>query len=357
MRLKSCVAIELGLAAAITIGLFAATLAMAQVVDDFFAARRGDGLAVAAATGGPVEVPGALEPIVPTYGVFGGIRDDVLLAPLKSGTIERVKVNRGGSSISLRIDLSDGARAAFKPDQTNRQSIPRKEVAAFRIDRLLGIGAVPPACGRSFDAAAIFAHLAASSAVYVPRLQAEMITEDGQVGGEMSWWIPDIDRALIDGYPIDDASGIVVWTQYLTAGQPIPLGDRAFAAQISDMVVFDFLINNPDRWSGGNANMSPDGRVLYFMDNTMSFAPDPDGHGRTREYLHRSQKFSRQLVAGLRNLSRARIEAAMSHHTAPFETLLTTAEIDGVMARRKLALDYIDDLIARHGAGAVLVFP
>lgn len=355
MRLGSCVAIELSLAAAITAGLGAATLAVTRVIADLAA----DADAAARITAPMVvEPPGELEPLSPDYGVFGGIRDDVLLAPLGTGTIERVRVNRGGSSISLRIDLSNGARAAFKPAQTNRQSIPRKEVAAFRINRLLGLSSVPPACGRAFFAEAIYAALSPSSLVYLPRLETEMIVgDDGRVAGEMSWWIPEIDRAVIAGYPIDDPSGIVVWTRYLTAGEAIPLADRAFSAQISNMVVFDFLINNPDRWSGGNANMSPDGRVLYFMDNTMSFSPDPDGHSRTRAFLYRAQKFSRQLVAALRSLTRERIRAAMAHDVAPFEVLLTEDEIDGVMARQKLALAHIDELIATHGEGAVLVFP
>ena len=49
-----------------------------------------------------------------------------------------VKLNHGGTSLSLRIDFAGGARAAFKPEQTHPQSDPRRrEIAAYRIDRLL----------------------------------------------------------------------------------------------------------------------------------------------------------------------------------------------------------------------------
>src|SRR5687768_935120 len=42
---------------------------------------------------------------------FEGRPDDELLAPLRTGSIRAVKFNRGGSSISLRIEFDNGARA------------------------------------------------------------------------------------------------------------------------------------------------------------------------------------------------------------------------------------------------------
>ena len=50
------------------------------------------------------------------------------------------------------------------------------------------------------------------------------------------------------------------------------------AAQVSTLIVFDFLTANPDRYSGGNMKMSPDGKQLFFMDNTMSFYVDGNGN-------------------------------------------------------------------------------
>ena len=60
-------------------------------------------------------------------------------------------------------------------------------------------------------------------------------------------------------------------------GTFIPPEKRPLAAQLSDLVLFDFLTANPDRYSGGNIKMSPDGSQLYFMDNTMAFFLNPDG--------------------------------------------------------------------------------
>jgi len=301
--------------------------------------------------------PANLQPAARPLTVFDGVADDVLLEPLRTGKIVKVKVNKGGSSISLRLDFDNGSRAAFKPNQTNMQTIPRKEVAAFRINRLLGLNSVAPAVGREFHWDDIVAALAPDHRFHLPRLQAEMVRDDGFVAGELSWWIPVITHAEITRFRIDSVEGIVTWKRYLAAGGKIPPRARPMAAQISDMLLFDFVINNMDRWSGGNTRASADGSTLYFMDNTLSFGVDPDGHPKSLVYLQRAQRFSRSLVTALRNLDRRQLRAALDHDVEPFDELLTDGEVDSVLSRRDVALDYIGQLIELHGEAEVLVFP
>jgi hypothetical protein len=298
-----------------------------------------------------------VEPISADVGMFHGISDDLLLEPLRTSPIASVKANRGGSSVSLRVELANGARAAFKPHQTMRQSMPRKEVAAFRINRLLGLSSVQPAIGRKFRVDEVLGNLRPDSVPLRPRLMAEMIQEEGWVTGALSWWIPVIKDGKVGRYDIDSTEGVVTWKRYLTVGESIPHEDRDLVAQISNVLLFDFLINNVDRWSGGNAKVSEDGRTLYFMDNTMSFAEKPRGLEKVRSYLQRSQKFSRALVAAARQLTAERVREVLERDRGPFDLLLTEGEIDALMARRDFALRYIDDLIAVHGESAVLEFP
>jgi hypothetical protein len=296
---------------------------------------------------------------VPRVELFEGVSDEVLLAPLRTGAIREVKFNRGGSSISLRLELDNGARAAFKPLQTNLHSIPRYEIAAYRINRMLGLSSVAPAIGRSLPVADLLASLRPDSVGFRSRIEAEMIHDGAEVAGELSWWIPVIVPPTVGEYIIDSTEGVMTWGRYLGVDAVVPHEDLSIIGQISDMVIFDFVIDNNDRWSGSNVWSSTDGRTLYFMDNTLSFGRDREGDGtsKTRTYLHKVEKFSRILVASLRQLSAEAIRAEMEIDRGPFEVLLTDDEIRNVMKRRRFALDYIDGLIEKHGAEAVLVFP
>ena len=290
---------------------------------------------------------------------FVGKPDKELLAPLREQTITRVRFNKGGTSISLRVDFADGSRAAFKPDQTNYQTIPRKEIAAYRIARLLGIDTVPPALGRKFRREDVVSKLDDRSRELLPRFLAEVKTdENGMIQGELSHWIPEIRDFEIGGFRIDSVDGMVTWKRFLQQGdRKIPPGAQHALPQLSTMLAFDYLINNSDRWSGSNAKGSPDGKVLYLMDNTLSFGPEREGHTRVRIYLERSKKFSRRLIAALRSLDDEVVRKAMTRDTEPYPRLLTDAEIRAVLHRRGRLIEYVDALIQEHGEAAVLAYP
>lgn len=361
MRLRSCIAIEI---------LVGATIASGLVVGGWVAGQRlrvelgSEALAATTKIPEPVRrVPTQRAPALelnlaeePT-GMFLGVSDEVLLGPLRESPITKVKFNRGGSSVSLRLDFENGSRAAFKPQQVNWQSIPRREIAAFRVNRLLGLSSVPPAIGRRFKVSDLLEKLHPDSSYFKPRLVAELTDHGGMVAGALSWWIPVIERGRVGGYELDSMEGIVTWKRFLTVGTPIPKRDHTLVRQISDMVVFDFIINNADRWSGGNARVSDDGRLLYFMDNTLSFGTSAVGHSKPRTYLQRCQKFSNSLVEHLRELDENELRRVLAADVSPFSVLLADNEISALMSRRDRALEYIDGLIRQHGAKSVLVFP
>ena len=104
-------------------------------------------------------------------GTFLGMADDLLLERVRRQPIVRVKLNKGGSSLSFRVDFADGSRAAFKPAQTNLQTIPRREVAAYRLNRLLGLNAVAPAAPRMISRDELFTHLHPETLAALPRIQ------------------------------------------------------------------------------------------------------------------------------------------------------------------------------------------
>jgi hypothetical protein len=355
VRLSTCIALEVFCAGALTCGVWAgARHGLAEISKSIGWAEASEARAPRPPS---VDTEAGVLGDVDTVGVFDGVSDEVLLEPLRTGAITSIKFNRGGSSISLRVDFDNGSRAAFKPRQTNLHSIPRYEVAAFRVNRLLGLSSVAPALGREFAVDAIMSALRPDSRVFAPRMTEEMVSSDGKVIGELSRWIPVIEPAKIEGYLIDSTDGVLTWTRYLRAGAPIPAPEWNLVAQISDMVVFDFVIDNADRFSGRNVWVSGDGRVLYFMDNTLSFGGGSRGSFKSRAYLSKVQKFSRAMVSGLRRLSVDTLGEATGRDLGPFDVILTGDEIANVIGRRDFAIGYIDGLIDQHGAENVLVFP
>lgn len=357
MRLGTCIALELAALAGAVGGVWFAASHGAELVGAYI-----DRHQASAATAS--EVPGAA--VVPLERsqlaarrspdtVFGA-PDAELLAPL-AATPVRVKINRGGSSLSLRLDFASGARAAFKPMQIHPQSDPRREIAAYRIDRLLGIGHVPPARSAAFAVEDLIAAAdPANRSATASRIEQEGIPRDGKLCGELSWWIPAIKRVRIGGRYVDEPDGEALWTEYLQAGAVIPGELRPTLAQIAAVIVFDVVIDNSDRWSGNNTQGSPDDRILYFMDNTLAFSQYTLGHTANLSRLYRIQVFPRGLIGRLRTLSAEAVASALAHDDV-LGPLLGEAEIRAVMSRRDHLVEYVDRLIADLGEDAVLALP
>ena len=286
-------------------------------------------------------------------GTFLGMSDELLLERVRSQPILGMKLNKGGATLSFRVDLADGSRAAFKPAQTDLRTIPRKEVAAYRLNRLLGLNAVPPATPRLVSRDEILSHLHPDSVAELPRIRAETVFNPaGRTAGVVMYWVPGIKDS-----GLDTPEGIHESIQWLTQGQPIPVDKRALAAQLSQLVVFDFLTSNPDRYSGGNIKTSADGSRLLFMDNTMSFFIEPEGNEHTRSILHRTQRFSRKLYQALDRVTVPALERILAQSSPDEYQILTPSEIRAVVARRDLVRRHIDGLVASYGPRNVLVFP
>jgi len=297
---------------------------------------------------------GDLRVSLESSGTFLGMSDDLLLARVRTQPIVRFKFNHGGSSVSFRVEFADGSRAAWKPTQTNTQTIPRKEIAAYRLNRLLGLNAVPPAAPRAVSRDELLSHLHPESLEFLPRIKAETIFgPNGVTMGTASYWIP-----VIKDSGFDTPEGQKLSQTWLSVGgEPIPPDRLSFARQISDLILFDFLTSNPDRYSGGNMKMSPDGSELFFMDNTMSFFVDPQGTEKNREVLYRTQRFSRELYQALDRVTVPTLQRALAQEPGANYEILTPAEIDAVVGRRQLLQRYIGDLIGKYGAREVLFFP
>src|SRR4029079_3605164 len=107
-------------------------------------------------------------------------------------------------------------------------SVPRKEVAAYRLNRLLGLHAVPPAAPRAVTREELLDHLHPDSLSALPRIKAETVFgPDGRTIGTAPSGIPiikDSGFATPDGRRLTQA--------WLTIGQPIPAEQLSMAAQV-----------------------------------------------------------------------------------------------------------------------------
>jgi hypothetical protein len=348
VRLWSFVLLEVGAVGAVGFGLVQG------------AARVSAGLAVAQGARtlrATMELPLEPAPLEPARvdiasdaaGTFLGMKDELLLERMRTAEVVQAKLNKGGSSISFRLDFSDGSRAAFKPEQTNPQTVPRKEIAAYRINRQLGFNFVPPATARTLHRDDLVGKLPPEAAFFANRIDAETLFDDeGFTRGEVSYWIP----VVVDSH-LDTLDNVLTWWRWMTVGEEIPPDKVELMAQLSSLLLFDLVTNNSDRFSGGNLLSSRDGRVLYWMDNTFGFQVEPEGHVRCRNYLQRCQKFSRKMVDALRHLDATALRRALE----PEPGVLSLAEQASVIARRDVGLKYVDGLVQQFGEDKVLVFP
>ncbi len=358
MRLGTCIALELAVATSAVAGVWFGAGYMAAHAGDYLTTREAVASSLTRAAPEPLPTAQLAVPMSVVVDNIFGAPDAELLAPL-GGSVTKMKTNHGGTSLSMRLDFANGSRAAFKPEQTHFQSDPRREIAAYRVDRLLGIGHVPPAKEIEVTVEEV---LAAGDpgfrAYYAGRLDEEAIAHGGKLRGTASWWVPEIKLAAIGRNRIDLKEGKDIWTAQMQIGAKMDPELRPFLAQISACVLFDLLIDNSDRWSGSNTEMSPDGKTLFFMDNTMSFSKALYGHEINVLAMRRIQIYPRKLVEAMRALTAEDLERVLvMPPTSKLAPLLKPVEIKALLARRDNMMRWIDGLIARYGEQAVLAFP
>jgi hypothetical protein len=196
----------------------------------------------------------------------------------------------------------------------------RYEIAAYRLDKLIGLNMVPPVVEREF----------------------------GGRKGDLSLWAENkynLLKIMEENIPIPgSAQAQVDAKKYIT---------RAW----------DSLLANDDR-TQQNILYTDDWRTILF-DHSRAFRSDKahrerliygakgiktmdDGRGGRRPMLFR--RLPRIFVEKIRSLDKASVQNAVGPY-------LTAEEIDALMARKPILLAEIDDMIKRDGENAVLYRP
>lgn len=291
----------------------------------------------------PQTPPAVLAPPAPAAParMFNGLAEDRILEAIHTGRIlSRQSV--GSTSVNLHLHLTGEIDAAFKPRTTDHPDRYRGDIAAYRLNRLLGLTRVPPAITRAIPRSQL--RLAPDTTVAFDR--------DLHARGAAIYWVPVMRDSMIDRPREIDR-----WSRWLRQGNTVPPDQRVRAEEISTLLVFDCLTGNWDRWSGSNVSMDTTGHLIYRDNNGGFEEPFVEGlMHRSLSWLHRTQKFSRRVIDRARAMTEATIRAEMDLDGDRDRPPLSTAQIRSLLRRRDAMIQYIDGLVTRYGAPAVYAF-
>jgi hypothetical protein len=232
---------------------------------------------------------------------------------LLEGRIVHRKSAPGGTTLSLRVTLSlnglehdahvqtiDVAKPVLElrsgPEFDFRDSY-RNNIAAYRLDRLLGLGMVP---------VTVLRHYETKPAAF-------------------TWWVDDV---LMDAQ------------EQSTKNVPPPDPDR-WNCQLDAMHAFDQLIYNTDR-NAGNL-LIDESWWVWMIDHTRAFKVFKD----LRSEKELGPRCERRFLAALKRLDEPTLRSSM-------EDLLSSGQIQGLLGRRDKIVAHYEKRIAKRGEKDVL---
>lgn len=291
-----------------------------------------------------------------TSGADGGVATGgpARAALLQAQPLEAASI--GHTSVVFKLKLEGGGKAAWKPRSRRGASRYKGEIAAYRLAVALGLPNVPPAFPRAFPLARLQA-IAPPGTPARTLLDEEAVPEGGALPGALIPWLPRFEE-----FPLERPEWQRRFRPWLAKGGAPPEGaDLALAAQISDLLVFDALISNWDRWSGGNVavHRGADGALtLLFVDNDGAFLPAPPKAelAQAEALLEATWRFSRSLVDHLEALDEGKLTTILGDE-GPGVPLLAPDVVKRLDERRARIVGSIRGKARTDGAERVLVFP
>lgn len=308
-----------------------------------------------------------------TYVGFLGRDDRGWRTRLATVGWERMERGSGGRSLGFRVTLADGSSGYFKPEQAFAGARWYAEVAAYHVDRALGLGKVPPSVVRSFPMRAL-EHAATDVEGPDPRLAGLHPDGDGRVRGAFIGWIDgrltrwrlgrDFESQLRQrGRPLVHSpfqpprdwravlSGRVLpeETDHGREPEASELGDEG-RAEVSDLVLFDTLIHNVDRWGGDYTNIRRVGRggPLIYLDNAAAFWEGEPLLGLAGARLRAVERFRRSTVMAIETLDLAALRARIA--ADGLEPMVRDERHwEGLETRRRHILRHVQHMHARYG--------
>lgn len=249
----------------------------------------------------------------PAHSAVSAFQGEDAEAFLSAARIVRVRAIGRGVTRPQRVTLElDGVThdAVFKTIDSQRHGLTRfsngrfalgltdswrAEVAAYRVDRMIGLGMVPATVERTVHG----------------------------TQGSLQWWV-DAEMSEADR---------------VERGVRVPDVD-AWARQRFDLYLFDELIDNVDRHL--NNLLVTHAFEIRLIDHSRSF-----NDRRTLRHPERLRRFSRSLLEALEALDFVRLRAEVGRQ-------VSDVRIRGLLERRDCLLKLARDRIAQYGETAVV---
>lgn len=304
--------------------------------------------------------------------------------------IDEIRALGGGKSISLKLRRDGETRWAFKPSQFEWSEGWRAEVAAYLMCEAMPCGfevprSLPARISRA-DFEALYArHNSEYQREYEARFEAlEWVEEPGPDGVEREYlygvikdWVPGFvdwpieytdlwqpwldasrDPSLMEVPPtqalwaLRQRQGGKYWRAWRREGAQ--MSTRELARGISNLLVFDFVTSNWDRFSSverfyGVNNQLDEGRFLS-LDNGAAF--HIQSMQRVRERFELASRFDIRLITALRVVEPSALDPVLF----PDPSAEGRTRLEVFWAQRDALIERVDALVAEHGAEAVLAF-
>lgn len=304
---------------------------------------------------------------------------------------DRLESLGGGSTVTIKMKIGEDTVAVFKPHSTLGQSYYRGEVAAYRLCELIDCGFSVPRNEevriRVEDFVTAYGLRSLTSAApgtYARRFR-DLITftdEDGVawIHGTKKDWVPGFttfaiehtegwlwllngsrSRQQLEAMSLEDALRPMRGRE--RSYVPAILERRGdttaidFARQLSNLHVFDMLLNNWDRYSGQfwGVNCQWNHGKFVSIDNGATLQPSSWGSNMTtRNRQRRVRVYSRSTVEAIRSMDMERVRTILLP-ASPWHTDEDDRFNRFVQARQDF-LTWIDAEIARRGESNVLLF-
>lgn len=252
-------------------------------------------------------------------------------------------------SLSLKLTLKSGDKAVFKPVlKHNDRGL--KEVAAFLVARHLGVNIVPPSTIKKIPLNKILRSLTKDFPDSAEELRKKSVTDSsGFVHGAVIAWVDKLDP---DG--IQKLGGHKAIFKLLTrAGRK---ANPEMASHASKMAIFDYLIGNWDRFTGGNYFPEPDGKRFVLIDHNNAFARLSEGQSRRLErVLGRVEWFPADFARRIEALQPSDITGILAKEPGNgSHPLLNDKDIERLFARKRVLISKMRELVDRYGEDGAL---